>query len=85
MSDYSAVTPPQNFNNSSAFAAAVQRARQVIITFIKTDLIRFFSPVVAGCPNPSACHGAVVGICYFTANISRPFGIEIYLKSSPKV
>ncbi|XP_072160379.1 far upstream element-binding protein 1 isoform X2 [Bemisia tabaci] len=29
MSDYSAVTPPQNFNNSSAFAAAVQRARQI--------------------------------------------------------
>ncbi|XP_039298560.1 far upstream element-binding protein 3 [Nilaparvata lugens] len=29
MSDYSAVAPPQNFNQSSAFAAALQRARQI--------------------------------------------------------
>lgn len=29
MSDYSAVAPPQNFSQSSAFAAALQRARQV--------------------------------------------------------
>lgn len=30
MSDYSAVAPPQqNFNQSSAFAAALQRAKQV--------------------------------------------------------
>ena len=32
MSDYSAVAPPpqQNFNQTSAFAAALQRAKQVI-------------------------------------------------------
>jgi hypothetical protein len=29
MSDYSAVAPPTNFSQSSAFAAALQRARQV--------------------------------------------------------
>lgn len=29
MSDYSAVAPPQNFSQSSAFAAALQRAKQV--------------------------------------------------------
>ncbi|KAL1456726.1 hypothetical protein WDU94_001430 [Cyamophila willieti] len=29
MSDFSAVAPPQNFNQSSAFAAALQRARQI--------------------------------------------------------
>ncbi|XP_075233799.1 P-element somatic inhibitor isoform X2 [Lycorma delicatula] len=29
MSDYSAVAPPQNFNQSTAFAAALQRARQI--------------------------------------------------------
>lgn len=31
MSDYSAVAPPQNFSQSSAFAAALQRAKQVIV------------------------------------------------------
>jgi hypothetical protein len=30
MSDYSAVAPPTQFSQSSAFAAALQRARQVI-------------------------------------------------------
>lgn len=30
MSDYSAVAPPQNFSQSTAFAAALQRAKQVI-------------------------------------------------------
>jgi hypothetical protein len=30
MSDYSAVAPPTNFSQSSAFAAALQRARQVM-------------------------------------------------------
>jgi len=29
MSDYSAVAPPTNFSQSSAFAAALQRARQI--------------------------------------------------------
>ncbi|KAL2745191.1 far upstream element-binding protein 3 isoform X1 [Vespula maculifrons] len=29
MSDYSAVAPPQNFSQSSAFAAALQRAKQI--------------------------------------------------------
>ncbi|XP_071581976.1 uncharacterized protein, partial [Temnothorax nylanderi] len=29
MSDYSAVAPPQNFNQSTAFAAALQRAKQI--------------------------------------------------------
>lgn len=39
MSDYSAVAPPpqQNFNQSTAFAAALQRAKQV--GFIHNDFV----------------------------------------------
>lgn len=38
MSDYSAVAPPpqQNFNHSTAFAAALQRAKQV--SFIQNNI-----------------------------------------------
>lgn len=43
MSDYSAVAPPpqQNFNQSSAFAAALQRAKQVSIPPVNNKAIGF--------------------------------------------
>lgn len=40
MNEYSA-NPPQNFSQSSAFAAAVQRAKQVFLYIYKTLVIFF--------------------------------------------
>lgn len=43
MSDYSSVGPPQtqNFNQSSAFAAALQRAKQVYFFDLIPDILSY--------------------------------------------
>lgn len=48
MSDYSSVGPPQaqNFNQSTAFAAALQRAKQVSVTHQKYIYVYFINVYV---------------------------------------